>query len=191
MSKIVISHAIEMHPEGIWYPYLREQLTALGHQVEVPTLPDPSRPDADAWLKTLQEAAGDGDDTVLIGHSLGGLNILRLLQQHQGTPFKGVLLVATMIHEVGYEALAPFFEPRFDWPRIRTAAHAFRTLIAADDPVLVPNPFEHAQTLVTELGAIARLEPAGGHYPIWTPDIPAHLPELPQALHLVNELLNA
>ncbi|GAA1965222.1 RBBP9/YdeN family alpha/beta hydrolase [Catenulispora subtropica] len=191
MSKIVIAHAVEMRPDDIWYPYLRDELTARGHHVEIPALPDPFKPEAGPWLEALRAAAGDGEATVLVGHSLGAVDVLRLLQQHQGTPFRGVLLVAGMVHEVGYEALDHFFEPRFDWPAIRAAAHGFRTLVAADDPVLVPSPFEHAATLVSQLGAIARIEATGGHYPIWSPEIPAVLPALPQALDLVLELLSA
>jgi hypothetical protein len=95
-----------------------------------------------------------------------------------------------MAHEVGYPALNPFFEPSFDWLRIRRAARHFSVLVAADDPVLVPDPFEHIGLFVTNLGATATVTAAGGHFPSWSPDTPPRLPELPKAVRLVTDILS-
>jgi len=61
-----------------------------GHTVRIPDLPDPSAPEPEAWLKTLGAAAdpAEAGDTVLVGHSLGGVNVLRLLQQHDTDRFQ-------------------------------------------------------------------------------------------------------
>jgi predicted alpha/beta hydrolase family esterase len=190
MSKVVVSHAIEVGPESIWYPQLSDDLVADGHQVDIVRFPDPQAPDADTWLETLTEAtaAASPTDTVLVGHSLGGVNTLRLLQRHdveRNGPFAAVVLVATMAHSVGYDALAAFFEPAFDWATIRRAAREFRVLIAADDPVLTPDPIEHLTQFVTGLSATGIVKPTGGHFPIWSPEAPPHLPRLPEVTRLV------
>ena len=196
MSKVVVSHAIEVDPDSVWYPQLRDDLVALGHQVEIVRLPDPQAPDADAWLAALTEAtaAAPASETVLVGHSLGGINTLRLLQRHageRGSAFAGVVLVATMAHSVGYDALAGFFEPELEWAAIRRAARQFRVLIAVDDPVLTPDPIEHLRLLVTGLGATAVLKPSGGHLPSWSPKAPPNLPQLPEAPRLVLDCFAA
>ncbi|WP_051179592.1 RBBP9/YdeN family alpha/beta hydrolase [Nocardia concava] len=189
MSTIVVSHGYAMTPEDHWYGYLRTELP--GDEVRIPALPEPTEPVAADWLSTLQKQLIDVDpaDTVLVGHSLGGVNLLRLLQRHDTEtlgPFAGVVLVASMAGEVGYDALAPFFEGGFDWPRIRRAAKSFRILHAANDPVTGAATPDHIMKFVTELGATATVTPEGGHFPS-TGDTAT---ELPEALRLVREVLS-
>ncbi|GAA1969677.1 RBBP9/YdeN family alpha/beta hydrolase [Kitasatospora viridis] len=193
MSTVIVSHAITTTPDDLWYPHLKADLTADGRQVLVPALPDPNSPQPAAWAAGITglTAAVEPAETVLVGHSLGGVNLLRVLQQHDTErrgAFAGVVLVATMAHEVGYDPLKEFFDGDFDWQRIRAAAGRVRILVAADDPVLVPEPFEHVRTFVTELGATAVVLPEGGHLPNWSPGA---LPEVtvPQVTALVREIL--
>jgi predicted alpha/beta hydrolase family esterase len=190
MSKITVLHGYRMTEQEHWYPYLRRELTALGHEVTLLRLPEPEAPVPADWLKTLTaEVSGHpAEDTVLVGHSLGGVNMLRLLARHDVEAdgrFAGVVFVASMAGEVGYEQLAGFFEPAFDWPRIRAAAREFRVLHAIDDPVTGDATPEHIMRFVRELGATATVLPAGGHLP--TP--PADVLELPEALRLVRTLI--
>lgn len=189
MGKIVIAHGYGMSGGDHWYPYLSGELRAAGHEVRVPDFPDPEAPEAGAWLKALEEETGSRPaDTVLVGHSLGGVNLLRLLQEHDTEaegPYAGAVFVASMSGEVGYDALAGFFEPEFDWARIRAAARAFRVLHAADDPVTGARTGEHVMRFVTELGATATLTPSGGHFP----STGETRRELQEALRLVTELL--
>ncbi|MFI6639072.1 RBBP9/YdeN family alpha/beta hydrolase [Streptomyces sp. NPDC050504] len=190
MSTIVVNHGFGMSETDHWYPYLQAELGAAGHDVRVPRLPDADAPQAEAWLKTLtaETSAAPAADTVLVGHSLGGVNVLRLLQQHDVEtegPYAGVVLVASMAGEVGYDALAPFFEPDFDWSGIRRAAKSFRVLHAANDPVSGDATSWHIMKFVTELGATATVTAEGGHFPSFD----AAQPELPEALRLVNDVL--
>jgi predicted alpha/beta hydrolase family esterase len=89
MSTIVVSHMLASSSTEFWYPYLRAEFDAEGHHTLIPDLPDPQSPEPEAWLKTLAEAADPraAADTVLVGHSLGGVNVLRLLQQHDTERF--------------------------------------------------------------------------------------------------------
>jgi len=191
MSNVVVLHAVEVDPGKVWYPALRDELAADGHRVEVVALPDPQAPVKEAWLQAAERftATLDPTDTVLVGHSLGGVTVLRLLESHTGEPFAGAVLVATMARGVGYDALEPFFDRGFSWSAIRASALGCRALTALDDPVLAPAPLAHVETFVTELGAIARIEPDGGHFPSWTPDQPPTLDSLPEASALVREVL--
>jgi predicted alpha/beta hydrolase family esterase len=194
MRKVIVCHAIEMSPAAIWYPSLQHALQKLGCEVDVLALPTPEAPNVTEWTRTLQEAAEGAapEDTVLVGHSLGAVTVLRYLQEHmqaKQTPFAGAVLVAAMAHPVGYPLLNPFFEPSLDWELVRTAAAKFRVLIANDDPVLTPNPINHTKIFVEQLGATVTVMPTGGHFPSWGPDLPAVLPALPEALRLVTECL--
>ncbi|MEV7524536.1 alpha/beta fold hydrolase [Streptomyces sp. NPDC091371] len=190
MSRIVIAHGFGMSSGEHWYGSVVRELAGEGHEVRVPDFPEPFAPDAEAWLKGLRaETEGaPASETVLVGHSLGGVNVLRLLQEHDTEAegaFAGVVFVASMNAEVGYDALAPFFSPEFDWAKIRGAARGFRVLHAADDPVTGERTSEHVMRFVTELGATARVTASGGHFP----STGVNLPELPDAVRLIREVL--
>ncbi|MFG2296850.1 RBBP9/YdeN family alpha/beta hydrolase [Streptomyces sp. NPDC048603] len=190
MGKVVINHGYGMAGGEHWYGSVAGELSAGGHEVRVPDFPEPFAPEADVWLKALEAEAGGAPagETVLVGHSLGGVNVLRLLQRHDTEaegPFAGVVFVASMSGEVGYDALAAFFEPEFDWVRIRAAAREFRVLHAADDPVTGARTAEHVMRFVTELGATATVTASGGHFP----STGESRLELPEAVRLIREVL--
>ncbi|MFI2473349.1 RBBP9/YdeN family alpha/beta hydrolase [Nocardia xishanensis] len=190
MSVIVISHMFAGSSAEVWYPAVQAEFAEAGCRVLVPDLPDPAAPELTAWLKALGHAVDPAfaGDTVLVGHSLGGVNVLRLLEAHDVDrygPFKGVVLVASMAKEVGYDALAGFFAGGFDWDRIRKAAGDIRVLHAIDDPVTGSATTEHLAIFARDLGATVTLLPTGGHLP----STGQELTELPQATRLIREIL--
>ncbi|MFI8973965.1 alpha/beta fold hydrolase [Nocardia asteroides] len=187
MSTIVVSHGFEARSDSVWFPYLTAALTERGHRVVIPDLPEAGAPKLEPWRATLAAAATAGApaDTVLVGHSIGSVNVLRMLEQYEGPPFAGAVLVSTSAHEVGYDILAEFFDGPFDWTRIRAAATDFRLLSAIDDPVNAAAPMEHVGLLVRGLGARAVVLPTGGHLGAFADD---HI-DLPEAVTLVEEVL--
>ncbi|MGW4126309.1 RBBP9/YdeN family alpha/beta hydrolase [Nocardia sp. NPDC004711] len=183
-----MSHGLAARNDSVWFPTFRAELEAAGHRVVIPDLPNSEAPRVKPWLETLAGAvAAPAEDTVLVGHSIGAVNVLRFLEQYDVTSgvFAGVVLVSTSVHEVGYDLLAEFFEREFDWPRIRAAARQFRALTAIDDPVNAPNPLEHIDVLVRELGATALVLPDGGHLGAY----PENHITLPEASRLVLDIL--
>ncbi|MEU4115466.1 alpha/beta hydrolase [Kitasatospora sp. NPDC028055] len=193
MSEIVVSHGLGASDDSVWFPYLAERLEAAGHRVTVPRLPEAAAPQREAWRAVYGEAvraAGPAGSTVLVGHSIGAVNVLRFLEGHDPEAdgvYAGVVLVAASAHEVGYELLAGFFEGGFDWERIRRTARGFRVLQAMDDPVNQPDPAEHVGLFVRGLGATAVVTATGGHFGAAPDD---HV-EVPEAVRLVTELLDA
>lgn len=191
MSTIVVSHGLQARADSVWFPPFRAELTGRGHQVVIPNLPNTDAPQRDPWREALAvvAAASRSEDTVLVGHSIGAVNVLRVLEAHDPAAgvFAGVVLVSASVHEVGYDLLAGFFAGDFDWMRIRAAAKQFRVLQAIDDPVNAPDPLEHVGVLIRELGAVATVLPDGGHLGAYPED---HI-ELPEAVRLVEECLAA
>jgi predicted alpha/beta hydrolase family esterase len=189
MSTVVISHGYGADHDSVWFPYARTALEAQGHRVVIPDLPDSDAPALGPWVTALRAAAAglDPAGTVLVGHSVGGVNVLRLLESHDdAAPFAGAVLVATPAQlPPGYDSLAGFFAVPFDWPRLRRAAREYRVLTAADDPVLQPDPAAHVRALVTGLEATATFTATGAHYGA-TPDDRIDLPE---AVRLVLDCL--
>ena len=63
-------HGTMGNPHGNWFPWLKDQLEAKGHEVYVPKLPTPEGQSVKNWCKALDEQAPLFDeDTILIGHS--------------------------------------------------------------------------------------------------------------------------
>jgi uncharacterized protein len=194
MSTVVLAHALNAGPRDLWYLDLTNRLSAWGHTVLAPQLPDAAAPEPAAWRNKLHTtvASLDPTDTVLVGHSLGGVALLDLLARHPTDargPYAGAVLVSTMAGPVGYDALAGFFpEPDFDWSAIRTAVRRIRLLIALDDTVLSPDPLDHVRRFAIHARATTTVLPTGGHLPNWTPDARPADP-LPQAVELVLDFL--
>jgi uncharacterized protein len=190
MSTIVVSHAYGNSEQSVWYPFLRDQMQPLGHSVDIPNLPDSQTPRPGPWRTALagRALATPAAETVLVGHSIGAVNVLRFLERHdpdRDGVFAGVLLVGAMAHEVGYDALVEFFAEPFDWARIRRSARHFHVLNAADDSVLIPDPFEHSAVFVTEIGATATILPEGKHFGSGPDD----RVEVPEVVRIVLDLV--
>jgi len=81
---IFIFHGTAGSPEGNWFPWLKEKLTNKGHNVIVPRFPTPEGESLVSWLKVLEEYKDlINQDTIIIGHSKGGLFTLRVLEKLQ------------------------------------------------------------------------------------------------------------
>ena len=84
MKTAFIFHGTEGHPEENWFPWTKKQLEQRGYEVFVPQFPSPPVIPAKIadWfdvLKSYEEKITE--DTILIGHSLGGIFTLRLLEK--------------------------------------------------------------------------------------------------------------
>lgn len=150
MKRAVIVHGWDGYPEYAWYPYVKEQLEKRGFKVDVPFFPD-SLPSLSRWTKKLVQAVGVPDeDTVLIGHSLGTVTILKYLQAlPQGQRIGGVVLVAPFTDDLGYRALGNFFREPMDFAEIKKHSKAFAFIASDNDSYIKPY---HAKLLGLTLG---------------------------------------
>ena len=80
MKTAFIFHGTAGYPEENWFPWLKEKLEAKGYEVIVPQFPTPVGQSFNAWLRVYEEHQAKGNaDSVYIGHSLGGIFLLKLL----------------------------------------------------------------------------------------------------------------
>jgi predicted alpha/beta hydrolase family esterase len=81
MKKVIIIHGWEGHPEEGWFPWLKDELEALGYAVFIPQMPDTANPRIENWIPKLAEVAGTVDEnTYFVGHSMGCQAIARFLE---------------------------------------------------------------------------------------------------------------
>jgi len=158
MTSFLILHGWQNHrPEGHWQRELAERLTALGHRVDYPQLPDPDAPDLGAWLAVLRGTPADAD-RVVVCHSLACLLWLHALADTaHAPPAARVLLVAPPSPELvaGHPEIAAFVPPSAVRPGPGTR------LVAGDDDPWCPDGA--LRRFAEPLGVDIDVIPGGGH----------------------------
>ncbi len=162
MANIFIIHGSYGYPEENWFPWLKEELIKLGHQVIVPEFPTPDGQELAIWLDVFKKHIPLlNSETILIGHSCGGAFLLSLLEKIDVT-VKATLLIASpakpTLNQFD-EVHLSFVDKEFDWKRIKNHCKQFFIYHAHNDPYV---PFEHAEVLSKNLSTnIIEIENAG------------------------------
>lgn len=166
MNNIFIFHGTEGYPEENWFPWLREKLEARGHKVIVPQFPSPPIVPAkiSEWFEVFKNYEEFiNEDAIIIGHSLGGVFALRVLEKLK-QPVKAAIFTGTPIGVrpiTFYDRDSSFSGFSFDWPAIKASSKNFLVFQSDDDPfVSLANGEELAKKLGVELCFI----PHAGHF---------------------------
>ena len=164
MREVFIFHGTGGNPQGNWFPWLKGELEKQDCQVLIPQFPDPREGNnLEDWLKVLDEYKSHiSESIILVGHSLGGLFLLRVLERLE-KPVAAAFLVSASIGIKPikyYDSDEVFSGFEFNWDKIRKAAKHFRVYHSDDDPyVSLGNGEELAKQLGVELSFI----PNAGH----------------------------
>jgi uncharacterized protein len=170
IKKIVLSHALEQTPQGLWYSFISKLAKEKNLVSEIPQLPTPNQPTLKSWQETITPIANRSpQSTVLIGHSLGCVNLLHYLDSYHGKEkFPLLILVAPTVFEVGYDALKEFFDTPFELNSLKDKVENIVVIISPTDPVLKPDPLQHGMLLVKEADAKLIVIKRGNHF--WSGD---------------------
>jgi predicted alpha/beta hydrolase family esterase len=152
-------------PAGHWQRWLSERLTAAGHAVDYPQLPDPDNPDLERWLTelTTRLAASPGRQRTVVCHSLACLLWLHgVARDAVPVPVDRVLLVAPPSPRVleQHAEVAEFVPPDVTPEQLSAAAKETR-LVAGDDDPYCPEGVVAAYG--EPLGLPADVLPGAGH----------------------------
>ncbi|WSQ23962.1 alpha/beta hydrolase [Streptomyces zaomyceticus] len=146
--------------EGIWFPYLRRELEALGHRVVAETFPDPIKGRMRFWLPYLTDVVRPDENTVIVGHSSGALAAFRYAET---APLLGTFAVAGHHTDCGFELerRSGFFDRPWDWDAIRANQRFIAQFHSKDDPWV---PFEVAEELHELTGSDFTAMDGMGHF---------------------------
>lgn len=157
-KKILILHGWNASPSQHFFPKAKEKFLKEGYQIEIPPMPGNYFPKLENWLKTIKSYRPD-KDWILIGHSLGGVAILKYLENAKA-PIKQAILLATPFDSMKFGAIENFYDEGFDWKKIRANCPKFNLVYETDDPVV---PKEHGQKYTQELTGNLKIIAGGMH----------------------------
>lgn len=162
IKNVVIAHCYGCDPSSHWFPWLKKELEKEGLKVFVPDFGQDEVPMFDKWSSVLKAVLKGlkPSETVLIGHSLGGALIPRVLSGLKGEPFLAVFLVAVPFDDLGWPTLRPFFKKGVLTDDVRGRAKKFFMLNSDNDPHV---PLEHGKKYQEMLGGKVIVEHGKEH----------------------------
>ena len=138
-SRVILLHGLNTDPSDKWYPWLAQEMEQRGIEFAAPALPAPTDPNIAAWTAELDKLHPD-ENTILIGHSRGGVAVLRWLEaQPASLKVKKIILIATnsgFEHKraIKTESNHGFYtEQGYDFKKIKQHCNDFVILHSKDD----------------------------------------------------------
>jgi predicted alpha/beta hydrolase family esterase len=166
MKTAIIIHGTEGYPEENWFPWLKHELEEKGYKVLVPQFPSPPIIPAKVseWFDVLKNYEQYiNEDTIIIGHSLGGVCTLRILEKLEH-PIKAAIFVGTpigILPILNYDRDNGFSGFSFNWEKITKNAHHFEVFQSDTDPYV---SLSNGEQLAKNLNVKLNFVPNAGHF---------------------------
>ena len=163
MKQALILHGTDASPANNWFTWLKAQLEQSGYNVWLPQLPNSATPNAETYNEFLLSNPDFifDEETIIIGHSSGAVEILNLLQHlPNDARIKAAYLISAFKDNLGWESLGGLFKESFDFEKIRAKADKFVFLHSDNDPYV---NLENGKQLSDKLGVKLNFIPQAGH----------------------------
>src|SRR3989339_1323630 len=136
----VLLHGFKSSSKGTFFPWLKNELKKRGHQVTALDLPSSYLPKLDDQIDHVLKNVKFDSDTVLVGHSLGTVIALKVLERLVSPIAKTVLVSGLMEPDAKKEnralPLKIFFDWKFDLAKIKANAGEIKILRDLTDSVI-------------------------------------------------------
>jgi leucyl-tRNA synthetase len=109
----VILHGFTARSDEPRFLFWKSELEKQGHTVVIPTLPNTNEPSEAEQVQAALSAVSYDENTILIGHSLGGVVALKVLEKLH-TPIARLVLAGGFTN-VKFKDKKRNFEKRFNW----------------------------------------------------------------------------
>ena len=144
----ILLHGYTGSPEKNFFPWLKKELEQRGHKVTVPSLPNTDNPKVYEQRDYVFKNCKIDENTVIIGHSLGGVIALKILEKLK-KPIKKTVLVASFSENkfITEPFEAHTFDWKFDAEKIKTNAGKIEIIRDTTDDTVPHNQAEKMQTI--------------------------------------------
>lgn len=189
MKNALILHGTSGNSKAHWFPWLKDELERVGYTVWVPDLPGADTPNIRTYNNFIfsNKEFIFNEETIIIGHSSGAVEILGLLQNlPDNIKVNSVYLVGSFMDNLGREDLSGLFEEPFDFDLVKTKADKFIFFHSDDDPYC---PLEHAEYLTEQTGGELIMMRGQQHFSISTAG--EKYKQFPELLEKIKTILSA
>lgn len=130
-----------------WYAWVRDELNSRGYEVIARDMPDPIEAKASIWLPHIEAQLESDVNSIIIGHSSGGVAALRYLENHK---LLGVIIAGVNYTDLGYpeEKASGYYDLPWQWEKIKNNAEWIEQFHSTDDPFI---PIEEARFIHKKL----------------------------------------
>jgi len=165
MEKVLIIHGLNGNPNGGWRPWLMSELQKLDIYAFALSMPNSDNPILNEWLEEIDRYVErhKDDEVFLVGHSLGGLAILRYMERYSCKNIKGVILVSTpcnFYEEDKTKNIFTFFKDKINWNLLKSKNLKIAVIQGDDDSVV---PIADGEEIARKLDGDLVIIPNGKH----------------------------
>lgn len=157
--KYVLLHGSGEGPD-MWLPWLKKELEKAGHEVWMPTMPDPEKPDIQKQLPFLLNSGEIIPSSILVGHSAACPVILGLLQTIDFKISKAVLVAG--YYSKTDDDVSKSWPEKYEFEKIKKSCNDFLFIASDDDPWGCTDA--HSRPYFDELGGLLVTVKNGGHF---------------------------
>ena len=165
MKNAFIFHGTGGFPEENWFPWLKNKLEKRGIVVTVPKFPTPEGQSLQAWLEIMKPYEQEVNaETIIIGHSLGGLFLLRYLEQLKDAVGSSVFVAASAgVMPIKFDEADAAFSGGFvfNWGAIHRVAGKTAVFHSDNDPYI---SLGNGELIAEKLGTDFHMLQNAGHF---------------------------
>ncbi len=161
----VLIHGYYDASDHAWLKWAEKELKKQGHEVVVLDLPNPKNPNVDEQVDFLLERIKIDENTVLVGHSLGGCVALKLLDKANQKVSKVVLVDSFIRPEFSDEArkaVENSCDWEFNFKKLKSLSDEFIILSDQNYSVVTPGQDKEMSDLLE--GRLVVTEPLEPHF---------------------------
>jgi len=160
VKRVLILHGWGANSKSNWFPWLKETLEER-YIVYCPNLPNSLTPKLSEWLEATKVARPFDENLSIVGHSLGSVLLLRLLEDlKEKEKINKAIIVSGFARSIGIPLIKEFVARPFKWEKIREKARKFFVMHSDNDPIV---PLELGKEVAQKLNAELIIEKNGGH----------------------------
>ncbi len=151
IANFVLLHGFTATPDDDFHPWLKKKLENLGYKVQAPKLPNTEKPTENEQVEFVLDNVKFDENTVLLGHSLGSVVALKVLEK-LNKKIAGLVTVGGFI-DTNFKDHDRNFAERFGWDfdfnKIKLNVSFIRVLHDKNDVAITDG---QAKRLATALG---------------------------------------